>query len=318
MSKSVVILGIGDVHLADTTPASRMDDYCDSVFEDLSLARQKALDEEADAVVVTGDIFDKKVPTKNSHALVSRAISMFSSFPCPVYSIVGNHDITNNRMDSLSKQPLNVLFESGALKRLTRVSIKGVDVVGIDFNEENTYETLCPKKKNGKPLIAVCHVLASPHGGDMYGETIFSYKQLAEQSDVDVYKFGHFHNDQGIEKYKGKWFVNLGALSRGSLSEEEITRQVKISKIVWDGEKIECSEIPLPVKLASEIFNIEKKEEIDKQKQEIKNFVSTLNKTDLFQDISSLEETVKDMKLETGVKNRLSNYLNNRGAEINL
>lgn len=314
----MIFLTVGDVHISDSTPASRLDNYTEATFEDLALVRTQALEQKAAAVFITGDIFDKKSPTKNSHAIVARAIAMFSSFPCPVYTIIGNHDIVNNRMDSLSRQPLNVLLESGALKRLKRVNFGGVDIVGVDFDEGNSYSTLSLKKEFDKPLIAVCHVLATPDGGDMYGEPIFSYKKLAKLSDVDVYVFGHFHNDQSIQAVGKKKFINLGALSRGSLTQEEIHRQVKIGKIVWDGKSFECSEIPLAVKSSKEIFDIEKKQEMEKKEKEIESFVASLNKTDLFQDISSLEETIKEMKLETGVKNRLVGYLNSKGAEINV
>lgn len=315
----MIFLTVGDVHLSDTTPASRLDNYTDAIFEDLALVRSQALELKATAVFITGDIFDRKSPTKNSHAIVSRAIAMFSSFPCPVYSIVGNHDIVNNRIDSLTRQPLNVLFESGALKRLQREVFDEVTVCGVDFDEGNDYSTLSPKKEGDcTQLIAVCHVLATPDGGDMYGEPVFSYKKLAKSSDVDVYVFGHLHNDQGVQSIGSKQFVNLGALSRGSLTQEEIHRQVKIGKIVWDGKQLECSEIPLAVKPSSEIFDIQKKNEMEKKEKEIESFVASLNKTDLFQDISSLEETIKSMMLESGVKNRLEGYLNNRGAGINL
>jgi len=314
----MIFLTVGDVHLSDTTPASRLDNYTDATFEDLALVRAQALEQKATAVFITGDIFDRKSPIKNSHAIVARAIALFSSFPCPVYSIVGNHDIVNNRMDSLSRQPLNVLFESGALKRLKKEVFDKVTVHGVDFDEGNDYSTLSPEKdENSTATIAVCHVLATPDGGDMYGEPIFSYKKLAN-SDVDVYVFGHFHNDQGIHTIGKKKFVNLGALSRGSLTQEEIHRQVKIGRIEWDGKSLECSEIPLAVKSSKEIFDIEKKQEMEKKEKEIESFVASLNKTDLFQDISSLEETIKAMRLETGVKNRLVGYLNNKGAEINV
>jgi len=310
---------IGDVHLADKTPASRLDNYRETLFEELMMARKVALEEKADVVLITGDIFDVKSPKLNSHYLVSKAISLFSSFPCPVYSIIGNHDITANRIDSLDKQPLAVLFNSGALKRLDKETINGVDILGIHFNENNSYETLSQKKQDGKPLIAVCHVLASPTGGDMFGEPIFSYKTLASsESEVDVYVFGHYHHDQGIQKIGKKSFVNIGSLARGALSKENVDRQVKVGKVVWDGKKFECSEIPLPVKSGSEIFNIEKKQEIEHRETEIEKFVSTLNKTDLFENISTLEETIKEMRLDSAIRIRVTEYLNNRGAGINV
>src|SRR4051812_11501053 len=107
-SNNTTILTVGDVHLADKNPAMRIDNYRDNGFFELGLIRQKAVEEKADYVGITGDIFDEKSPHKSSHYLVSTAMSMFNSYPCPVGSVIGNHDITHNRLESMQKQPLQV------------------------------------------------------------------------------------------------------------------------------------------------------------------------------------------------------------------
>lgn len=318
-SKKTTIITVGDVHLADKNPAMRIDNYRDNSFFELGLVRTKAVEEKADFVAFTGDIFDEKSPHKNSHGLVASAVQMFKSYPCNRGSVIGNHDITHNRLESMHKQPLQVLFEAGCLTKIDRMEIGDVDLVGVHFSEENSYDTFANiKKKKDRPLVAIIHALASKSGGDLFGEIVFSYKKLAKVSDIDVFVFGHWHQDQGIETIGDKTFVNLGALARGALSKENVFRQVKLGKIVWDGKKFECEELPLAVKKAEEIFDLDKKEQMDKREDEIADFVSSLNKKDLFADISSIEDTIREMALEAPVQSRLVQYLNNRGAGLKL
>lgn len=315
-----VLLTVGDVHLADRTPASRKDDYKIETFNELRMIARLAVKENAAAVLFTGDIFHEKSAKMNSHSLVREAISVFSSFPCPAYSIVGNHDISYNRMETLEKQPLGVLFESGALKHLKRETIGEFEVVGVDFDEHATYESLKPKKTHtdGK-LVAVCHVYAEPVERDLFGEPVFGYDKIGDGSDVDVYVFGHYHHDQGIVHIGDKRFVNIGSLSRGSLNKENLDREVKIGKLsVGKDGKVLCEELKLPVRPATEIFDIEKKKAIEEKENEIEQFVASLGKANLFESLSSLETTIRSMELESSVKTRVEQYLNNRGAGVHL
>lgn len=314
----MIALTVGDIHLKDRTPASRLDNYRQTSFDELRQIRQIALDEKVDAVFCTGDIFDDPAATRNSHSLVCETINLFKSFPCPVYSIVGNHDISYHRQDTIDKQPLGVLFASGAVKKLDREVIKGVEFVGVHYDEANSYETLSFEKKPRKKLIAVCHVLASLDGGDMFGEAIYSYKQLADQSGVDVYVFGHYHHDQGIQKVGDKQFVNLGAIARGALNEDNIYRQVKVGRIELADGELHCSEINLNMRPAAEIFDLEQREEIKDRQKEIEKFVATLATNQVFDNLSSLEESIKKKDLELPVRSRLLGYLNARGAGIPL
>lgn len=312
-------ISVGDIHLADRTPKFRKDNYKETGLNELKLIRDVATERKADAVFCTGDIFHDKAATRNSHSLVKDAIQIFSSFPCPVYSIIGNHDIAYNRLETIAKQPLGVLFESGALKRLDRVTIKCVDIVGVHFSEDNTNETLYCQKVEGRPLIAVCHALATPEGGDFYGEQIFSYAQLAESGNPDVYIFGHFHHDQGIQTFNGKQFINLGAIARGALNKDNIDRQVKVGLIEYGKNKtFKCSEINLNVLPGTEIFDLDRKKEIEETENEIEKFVASLTTNDLFENLDSLDTNIQKMRLDSGVKSRLCQYLNNRGAEIHV
>src|SRR5882724_8351150 len=108
------VLLIGDIHLSDTPPVSCTESYTDDLFD--LLAHTVTLAREHNAVTVwAGDIFHIKGPTRNSHALVQRTIDIIQSYPNGnIYVVPGNHDLSNDRLESIDSQPLGVLFKAGA------------------------------------------------------------------------------------------------------------------------------------------------------------------------------------------------------------
>ena len=138
-------------------------------------------------------------------------------------------------------------------------------------------------------LICVAHVLASLKGGTMFeGEDIVKYEQLLETA-PDVYCFGHWHMDQGVEvlashskngKATVKHFINLGSLTRGSLSQDEMRRRpaaavIRCSKTV-DGPEVEVEVRRLRVQPPEEVFDLEGRERQVKRQVEMDAFVSRI------------------------------------------
>ena len=114
---SVRVICVGDIHLSDRPPASCYDTYTDDILDMLSFVAklEKAL--KTDAVVWAGDIFHHKQPSRTSHATVLKLTKVAQEYD-NLYVVTGNHDIQSDRLDSLEKQPLGVLYEAGVLKEL--------------------------------------------------------------------------------------------------------------------------------------------------------------------------------------------------------
>jgi DNA repair exonuclease SbcCD nuclease subunit len=110
----VKALIIADAHLADRPPSIRTETYADDLFAKLVFTVDVAREQRVDAVVYAGDVFHVKAPTRTSHALVQRMARLIKDYGTEVFIVPGNHDMTNDRLESLSKQPLGVLFEAGA------------------------------------------------------------------------------------------------------------------------------------------------------------------------------------------------------------
>jgi hypothetical protein len=125
-------------------------------------------------------------------------------------------------------------------------------------------------------LICVGHVLASLKGGTMFeGEDIIKYSDLANTA-PDVFLFGHWHKDQGVEEINGKQFVNLGSLTRGSLSQDEMERQPAsaVLRCTEEGVKIEVHR--LTIRPAEEVFDVEGRARQVKRQVEMDSFVTAI------------------------------------------
>ena len=108
-----------DPHLCDRPPSSCQDGYLDDLFDLIEQTVKVARQRKAVAVVIAGDVFHLKSPSRTSHRLVQRTIRALQAYPCPVFIVPGNHDITHDNIDSIHQtQPLGVLFESGAARQL--------------------------------------------------------------------------------------------------------------------------------------------------------------------------------------------------------
>lgn len=83
---------VNDVHLSDRAPASCTDTYLDDLFDLLRQVADKAAHVDG-TIILAGDVFHHKAPSRTSHATVMRLIDWARQALVPVYAVAGNHDL---------------------------------------------------------------------------------------------------------------------------------------------------------------------------------------------------------------------------------
>jgi exonuclease SbcD len=311
-----------DVHLADKTPRRRTGVWPTDVCNKLKFIGQHAKNRGADAVIDGGDFFDVKSPTKNSHNLVRMAFEAHAEYPCPVYGLVGNHDVKYGKYEYLPEQPLAVLFSSGVFKEFgdekevifekdgVKVRLVGVPYHGTEYD----FEKLKIEKKDEDFLLVACHLLARKGDtGSMFeSEDIIGYDFLNTIKGVDCWFFGHWHKDQGITQLpNGSWVVNTGSLTRGSLHLDDLDRKPCVVEVTATQQGLTLDRVEVPHKPAKEAFKVEEairekegKERMEEIVQKMKD-ISTQGWSDL-----SLRERVLSLKeVSEGARERALSYL---------
>jgi DNA repair protein SbcD/Mre11 len=302
------IITFTDIHLADKNPISRKDDYKESIFNKLEQIKDICEEKKVDLAICAGDIFHIKTPTKNSHQLVSQLVMLFKSFPCPVVTIYGNHDVTQNNIINLPRQPYFTLIKSEACIDLEDITYENVRIFKVDGLAEIPYTDFNRERKDEKIQICVAHVNASSKFSDLFGERVYTYQEL-EKTSPDIFVFGHYHPDQGIEIRNGKHFINVGSISRGSLSKDDLNRIPSIGYIeINENYEIKTSKIKLNVLDASEIFDLELKEQEESTEIEMQNFITELKGQNLFGDSEDIRNQLSSLNFERDIVERVLFY----------
>lgn len=277
-------LTFNDAHFADVAPESRLDeDYSGSILAKLDQIVKVVKKLNAKAIINAGDLFHIKTASRNSHAMMQRLMKQLREVP--VLSIAGNHDIAMDRLDTLSRQPLGDLIESGVTEhihlspRIYEDNGSRVKVVGVSYAPNLSEYADAEELKRGDcdRVILALHCSASPKGGDFFGEAVFSYSQLKDMfPEVDVFVLGHLHFYTGIHKVKDAHFINIGALTRCSLHLDNLQRKVQagLIKIAKDG--VVCKGLELRVHPAESVLSVERHEAAKEERKQIDQFIQSL------------------------------------------
>jgi DNA repair exonuclease SbcCD nuclease subunit len=315
-----------DTHVADRSPASWKADYPSEIWSNLEQIGQFAKQFEVTAVLDGGDFFHVKAASRNPHALVERAARIHQAYPCPVWSVEGNHDIAYNNLDTLAKQPLGVLLATGVFHHLREQVFEDggvrVRVVGVPYSPHRTVAELkrIQKKPGDDFIIAVVHALAAqeppPNVEGFFGEPVFRYGDLVTENGPDAWCFGHWHKDQGIVTVGGKQFVNQGAVSRGALVRENTLRTPQVSHIVIENGVLRVWPVPLIVAPAEDVFDIERKEREEAEDTAIDAFAARIKADAMFDPSLGIEESLNSLDYARDVRDLAQGYLERARAEV--
>lgn len=322
---SLTLIFRSDAHNSDQPPQSRRDDWTATVLDKLAQVGEIARLTGACGVLDGGDLFHIKSPSRNTHELVQRVATVHRGYPCPTWATVGNHDVRNASLGNLGENPLGVLFASGSLRPLylpeheavfeqdgVKVRVVAVPYHGTAY-DMNLFTTIT--KKDEDYLVVMAHVLATDKSMEGFpSEDVIQYKSLVNL-DPDLWLFGHWHKYQGVKILGSKTFVNLGSMTRGSLSQDDLNREPAVAVLRFDAKGVHVEEIPLEVLPPEEVFDLQKKALTDESTAVMEDFVVNLQTTLNQTNTASLLDEVRAANAPEDIRERTIWYLEQAGAK---
>lgn len=237
------ILCVPDVHLSDKPPSNCTDSYNDDLFVMLEEIVNLSKSRQIDAVAFAGDIFHSKIPMRTSHRTVQRMIGVVQSFECPVFLVPGNHDLQQDRIESLDTQPFGVLLHSGARLLSGWASGGQLPLYGVPWQQDwngdysdsfLSWVTEVDTRWDSNALL-VTHAPLYPVGQELPWENVPAGHIALSMGTTGHCFYGHVHDYHGVFEVDGVTFCNHGALSRGSLHEEDLTRHPSVT--IWHSDR---------------------------------------------------------------------------------
>ncbi len=287
---------IGDVHLADRPPSIRVEGYAEQILEKLVHAGEIALAEGCTHLVQLGDLFHVKTPSKNSHWLVQETYAALRSSGLPVVIVGGNHDVSNDRYESLGRQPLGTLAHMPGITLLTGPH-PDLPLFAIPYQHDwpemlprwmKQYRAWADERKardmDFYPLV-ITHAPIFPAGE----EVIYDYIDAADWAELQVNgdcAYGHIHDPHGVHSVPGfgVQFANFGAISRGSLHERTLARKPTVS--VWTGATHDPGPyhfypVELPHLPVERVFRLAEHEDVQERQARVGEFLDSIQATTL-------------------------------------
>lgn len=221
------------------TPSSRKDVYPQTMLEKIKEIAKIANEQDIDDVIFLGDMFHQRY---QPYSYMMKCFLAFKEFKKPPYSIIGNHDIIFERMDTFEESPLNFLFMTGVVKHLDELEYGDVYIKGFDYATPIT-----PSEGKGKYNVCVAH--------QYYNTPLYKFYIKPEEAlglSYDAYVLGHDHSvydDISNDKFK---VVRPGSLSRGTAHAANLMRDVYV--VIFDTVTKTFTRITVPTQKATDVF----------------------------------------------------------------
>lgn len=293
------ILLCGDIHLSDRPPSSCTDDYLEDLFVILEHTVDKVRELGVDAVVWSGDVFHSKQPSRTSHSTVQRAIDVVQSYPVPLYIVPGNHDMLHDRFDSISvSQPLGVLFKAGAILLNGWDVDNDLPIYGVPWNQkwedsvvEEVLSSFSGSSREISTSLVIAHAPLYPKGKELEWENYPVDSWASAMGGKGYCFYGHVHDAHGIYRESGVTFCNLGAITRGSLHESELSRKIQLA--LWEQDS-GFTPIDVPHKPADQVFRLMEKRELQDTQARLDDFLASVDEASI--EITSVESVMQHVR----------------------
>ena len=289
---------INDIHLSDRPPAARKSTYKDEVFHKLRQSLAYADRNDLDLVVLTGDIFHQRSPSRVSHDLVNTLIGVLHSCKTPIICVEGNHDLPHSK-HSISAYPFTTLVEARCFDWLREPEvIGGIRFIPISAEDGTVFRELWSDIELSKDRVnvIVAHGPLFPPGSTAPFDYIDT--ALLDNKPSTLVVYGHIHDVHGIYRVRDMVYCNPGPLGRGEYVLEPEYPNIAIHRfedpllcdMAWKSDIIRAP----GSKPAAEVFTIEQRETEVKVNKAMEDFIGSMSSISL--EAFSEDELIKAIR----------------------
>ncbi len=310
-SSPLKILTTGDNHLGKRQYKSntRRQDYMDSFREVIDIA----IEQNVDAVVNKGDLFDDPEPNVQTVMNCTEEIGRLEDHDIPFLAIVGNHERKQSTqwVDLIGK--LSNIYRLSQEPTILHNDSYGICIYGIDAIRKYEWESMdlsltTPEPEfSDYPRFTVMHELISPP----IQEGIHDYEAevILNRFDMEIDLLGLSDYHEPIEAVVNEIPIYYSGATEKTKYNEPDTHSVVILTVAKDisKERVKLTE-SRPFKVLS--INFE-------ETTTFADIIPELDSISLHTDEKNPVVVVKLSGVDTGVPtNRIRDYLSENGAEI--
>lgn len=198
----VIAVFTSDWHFRDTVPRCRIDDYFQAQKNKLDQVKEIQRLNNNCPVFDCGDLLDK---CKSSPFLEGW---LMDNLPDNFYTIAGNHDLPNHRIEDLENSSLGVLIKSGKIKLLSCLENSPIfSVYGFNYGDFIASQYLINNKSK---KIALVHEFISL---DRFPGSITPEQLTEKLPGFDFIFCGHNHINFG-DYVNDCQVINVGSMMR--------------------------------------------------------------------------------------------------------
>lgn len=308
---------VGDAHFSSKTPSSRLDDYASTCIDKLDKLLNLCKKEKITHVVLLGDLFNTPTDTL---LYVNRVMQKFKEFERNnifVFSILGNHSVSNMKHENKDKSSEGVLYTSKLVRELQYEPFTSPAGYSIGLYGYHYSQPIGLPSKGDKVNICVAH----KGYNESYDGSLTKTSCL--ELGFNIYALGHFHQPYDILRDTNYIVVRPGRFMRNTADEFNMTNSINIDVVHFQGTLerplITTERLTLDIEEYSKVFStkvLTKNIDNEKYLSSLTGRVQELmEKMDLSYDNKDADifRVLDSLNIDTRIKNNIEIYLTYQG-----
>lgn len=215
-----------------------------------------------------------------------------------IYSINGNHDLSNDRLDSIDNSSLGLLYLLDIIKPFSLIETPHFTITGVPFPDE------VPVRISEKYSICVSHRFYN------MSESNSLNKDSVKELGYNMYCLGHDHAVYDLTDVDGIKVVRPGSFMRGTSHYYNTSRLVYTDIIDYP---VSVTRVTLPVKEPDQVFSatVLEKKSLQTVTQDFSELISKLYDNNV-QD-EDIYQILEQNVININIKKQIIQYLEQSG-----